>query len=109
MLGFLLENAGYDVSVLHDGRRGLEAIQASRPDAAIVDVGLPEMSGYDVAREVRVSVGGDDVLLIALTGYGRAANRAAALEAGFDEHLVKPVDPELLSRLLVTSRAFRGA
>jgi CheY-like chemotaxis protein len=71
-----------------------------RPDAAIVDVGLPGMNGYEVARKVRAELGKTPLRLIALTGYGRSEDRHAAREAGFDHHLVKPLKPEELSRIL---------
>ena len=100
MLAFLLEDAGYQVTIAHDGRRGLEQIIKMRPDAAIIDIGLPEIDGFEVARSIRQDSKLDQTYLIALTGYGRASDREKALSAGFDEHLVKPLDPEILSRLL---------
>ncbi|MEN1679680.1 MAG: chemotaxis protein CheB [Planctomycetota bacterium] len=105
MLAFLLEEAGFQVSIAHDGRRGLELISATQPDAAVVDIGLPGMSGYEVARQIRETDELAGIRLIALTGYGQASDRSEALEAGFDEHVVKPVDPELLGRLLLYSKA----
>ncbi|MEM6654699.1 MAG: ATP-binding protein, partial [Planctomycetota bacterium] len=100
MLAFLLEDAGYEVSVAHDGKRGLELIRSARPDAAIIDVGLPEMNGYELARAIRSDRGCRATYLIAVTGYGQETDRANAREAGFDEHLVKPVDPGALNHLL---------
>ena len=100
MLTFLLEDAGYEVSVAHDGRRGLELIQNKHPDAAIVDLGLPELDGYEVARKLRADASFEDMYLIALTGYGQETDRTDARNAGFDEHFVKPLDPELLNRVL---------
>ena len=101
MLAYLLEDAGYQVSVAHDGKSGLDLIRQTLPDAAIVDVGLPEMDGYAVARAIRQEQKYDEIVLIAVTGYGQAKDREEAELAGFDEHLVKPVDPELLNRLLL--------
>jgi PAS domain S-box-containing protein len=106
MLKMLLELDGYDVQTASDGLRGVAAILAHRPCVALVDIGLPELDGHQVARRVREE-GADDVYLIALTGYGQHADRQAALEAGFDDHLVKPVDPDDLTRSL--SRHARNA
>jgi two-component system, sensor histidine kinase len=98
----LLELSGYDVITAADGDRGIAAIKSERPDVALVDIGLPGIDGYELARQVRVLVG-DTLRLVALTGYGSERDRKAALEAGFDEHLVKPVDFDevqaVLSRL----------
>ncbi len=77
----------------------IEKIIRLRPDVALVDVGLPGLDGYEVARRIRG--GGDgDVYLVALTGYGLPEHRQRSQEAGFDSHLVKPVAPEILSRVL---------
>ena len=100
MMAYLLEDTGYEVSLAHDGARGLELIRKNRPDAAIVDLGLPELNGYELARAVRSDSSFDSMFLIALTGYGQPADRAKSSEAGFDEHLVKPVDPTALNALL---------
>ncbi|TWT77889.1 Autoinducer 2 sensor kinase/phosphatase LuxQ [Posidoniimonas polymericola] len=100
MLAYLLEGSGFEVTVEHNGRAGLDAIMRLRPDAAIVDIGLPELDGHEVARRVREAPELADVYLIALTGYGQESDRRLATESGFDEHLVKPVDPDRLSALL---------
>ena len=73
---------------------------ALRPDVALVDIGLPGMDGYQVARRVREAPEGKALFLVALTGYGGAQQRRMALEAGFDLHLVKPVDPDERARVL---------
>ena len=100
MLAFLLEDAGFEVSAATDGEQGLKMIHDLRPEAAVIDIGLPGRNGYDIARSIRSDESFSSVLLLALTGYGQPADRAEALSAGFDEHLVKPVDPELLIRML---------
>lgn len=100
MLRSILELEGYGVEVAEDGRRGLEAIEQGRFDTALVDIGLPGMDGYEVARRVRRDPKHARLRLVALTGYGRSADRQAAHEAGFDEHLVKPLDPRDLTRVL---------
>ena len=100
MLKSLLELDGHQVTVAEDGREGLEAILRERPKVALVDIGLPGMDGYAVAREVRKQLKVVEVYLVALTGYGREKDRQKAFSAGFDEHLVKPVHPDDLGRVL---------
>jgi signal transduction histidine kinase len=95
----LLESAGHRVRVARDGASGLDLLRAEPPQVALIDVGLPRMSGYEVARHLRGSLD-DPPLLVALTGYGAPEDRERALAAGFDEHLVKPVDYEALNALL---------
>jgi two-component system, sensor histidine kinase len=90
---------GHEVEAAADGLRGVEKALAWRPDAAVVDIGLPLLDGYEVARRLRRELD-DHIYLVALTGYGRPEDRARALEAGFDIHLVKPVDLEHLQVLL---------
>jgi CheY-like chemotaxis protein len=96
----LLRHLGHDVEVVHDGPAALDAVDAHPPDLAIVDIGLPGMSGYDVARRVRSRRGTDRPVLVALTGYGTSEDRAQALAAGFDRHLVKPVEIDVLRGML---------
>jgi two-component system CheB/CheR fusion protein len=99
MLRHLLERAGYEVHVAADGNNGLALLESVKPDVAIVDIGLPGMNGYEIARHVH-AIDGCRPFLVALTGYGQPADRAAALTAGFDEHLVKPLHAEDLAVLL---------
>jgi two-component system CheB/CheR fusion protein len=100
MLQTILTLDGFQVEVAEDGRQGLEAIFAQIPDVALLDIGLPKLNGYEVARQVRQRLSSSEVYLVALTGYGQAKDREAVFQAGFDEHLVKPVDPRELSRVL---------
>ena len=100
MLRSILELDGYSVEVAEDGLRGLEAIEQGRFNTALVDIGLPGLDGYEVARRVRQDPKHSKLRLVALTGYGRSADRHAAREAGFDEHLVKPLDPQQLTHIL---------
>jgi two-component system CheB/CheR fusion protein len=102
MMRALLELKGHSVVEAVDGLEAIEAIRRERPDVAVVDIGLPVVSGYDVARSVRQSSGGDRVFMIALTGYGSQSDVRAAEDAGFDAHLTKPAEPERLFRLLAT-------
>ncbi len=99
ILGQLLEMEGIEVHSAEDGPAGLELITQHRPDAAIIDIGLPKMDGYEIARRAREN-GATDCVLIALTGYGQARDIERAREAGFDHHLVKPLQPDLLFRIL---------
>ena len=96
----LLEMWGHQVAVAEDGFKGVERFPSQRPHVALVDLGLPGMDGFQVARRIRESEGGQDVYLVALTGYS-GEHRTRAMEAGFDLHLVKPVKPDELERLLV--------
>jgi two-component system CheB/CheR fusion protein len=96
----LLKRAGFECHTAESGPSALELIGEVRPDIAILDVGLPEMDGYEVARQLRQSPQYANLLLIALTGYGRSSDRSAARDAGFDEHLVKPVHADQLLGVL---------
>jgi CheY-like chemotaxis protein len=107
----LLELDGHAVEAAAEGSAALELIRAKDPDIALVDIGLPGIDGYEVARRVRAT-DARRPLLIALTGYGQPEDRQRATDAGFDSLLVKPVDPVLLADLLATleipARASRG-
>jgi len=96
----LLEIWGHEVVVAGDGASGIRAAMAHRPDIALVDLGLPVVDGYEVARQIRASLGASAPLLMALTGYGAPEQRSQALAAGFDLHIVKPVEPDRLAALL---------
>jgi CheY-like chemotaxis protein len=100
MLALLLEGHGFSVGTAGDGREGVEKASSGEWDVAIVDIGLPGLDGYEVARRVRASDAGDGLLLIALSGYGRPEDRERSAEAGFDRHLVKPVETKVLFELL---------
>jgi len=99
-LGLLLEVARVEARIAHDGREALEVAKAERFDVILVDIGLPGMDGYEVARRLREMPECKRTLLAALTGYGRSEDRQKALDAGFSVHLVKPVELELLEPLL---------
>jgi len=100
MLALLVEAAGHDVRKALDGRSAVSAALAYRPDVVLLDLGLPVMSGLEVARELRGRQETAHVRLVALTGWGQAEDRRQTEEAGFDRHLTKPADPETLNRLL---------
>ena len=105
----LLQLLGHRVDWVSDGVRGVQAAIASRPEVALVDIGLPGIDGYEVARRLRASERGSDFLLVALTGYGRPEDRARALEAGFNAHLTKPVEPDELMKLIARLTGQRDA
>jgi CheY-like chemotaxis protein len=90
-LRLFLELIGHSVEVAEDGLEGVRKALALKPDAAIIDLGLPRLNGYEVARQLRAAFG-NSIVLIAHTGYSRAQDRRRSYEAGFDVHLVKPVD-----------------
>jgi CheY-like chemotaxis protein len=98
-LAMLLESLGHRTVVAHDGPSGLEAAARERFDVILMDIGLPGMDGYQVALRMRRDLGLRG-MLVALTGYGCDGDRQRALASGFDLHLVKPVDPSALKRLL---------
>jgi CheY-like chemotaxis protein len=101
-LRLLLESWGHRVEEATSGAEGLDVVRLARPEIVLVDLGLPGIDGYAVARSIRSAPGGDAILLVAITGYGRASDRRQATEAGFDAHLTKPVSPhELASTLLL--------
>jgi len=100
----LLELTGHRVSAAADGAAGLTAALLSKPEVVLVDVGLPKMDGYEVAQRIRATAGDWRPFLVALTGYGLPEDRSRALEAGFDAHLVKPVDHAALEGLLSAPR-----
>jgi CheY-like chemotaxis protein len=98
-LKLLLETEGHEVALTADGAAALEQLGTFRPDIALVDVGLPGMDGYEVARRVRSLPGGAAVKLIAMTGFGGEKNRRRAKQAGFDVHVTKPISYEQLARV----------
>jgi CheY-like chemotaxis protein len=108
MLALLLEALGaHEVELAHDGLAALDAVAAFRPEILFLDIGLPRMSGYEVAQRVRARPECDRILIAALTGYGTEDDRRRSLEAGFDVHLVKPPALESLQQLLVHPKLVR--
>jgi CheY-like chemotaxis protein len=100
MLRMMLQLAGHVVYDAADGVRGLELLNVVRPDVGIIDISLPRMDGYQVAKRIREEPHGRGMLLLALTGYDSPGDAHRSSEHGFDYHLVKPVDPDQLARLL---------
>ena len=96
----LLEIWGHEAHACHDGASALRAVEELRPDTVLLDIGLPGMDGYEVARRLRARPESSIRLLAALTGYGQEQDRERSAAAGFDIHLTKPVDPARLRDLL---------
>jgi CheY-like chemotaxis protein len=111
-LALILRLEGNEVAVARDGHEALALLDEFVPEAAVLDIGLPKMSGYELAEALRADARTRSIALIALTGYGRGADRQRALHSGFDEHLVKPVELDALlttlNRLLADSAAVAG-
>jgi len=101
-LAMLLEDAGHDVYRAFDGEVAIAAAQSFRPEVALLDIGMPMGDGYMVARSIREHPWGRQIYLVAITGWGKNDDKQRAREAGFDVHLVKPIDPETLNRLLAS-------
>lgn len=102
----LLEMAGHAVMIAEDGQRGLQKLTAASPDVALIDIGLPVMDGYELARRARSS--GSRALLVALTGYGLVEDKKLAQQAGFDAHLTKPATVESLLALIAKTESVEG-
>lgn len=109
LLGVLLARSGHDVHVVYDGTSALHEGAMVHPDVVIMDIGMPRMNGYDTARLIRNEEWGQDVQLIAITGWSQERDLAQAKDAGFDHHLVKPVVHEALEQLLVQAERHRAA
>jgi CheY-like chemotaxis protein len=99
-LGMLLSLMGNDIRAAYDGQQGVEAAEEFRPQVVLLDIGLPKLNGYEAGGRIREQPWGEGMVLIAVTGWGQEENRQRSREAGFDHHLVKPVDPEALMELL---------
>lgn len=104
MIKTLLELDGHRVATAANGEEAIKVLLTKSFDFALVDIGLPDISGYDVARQVREKVPSENLTLIALTGYGQPADVEEAFAAGFDDHLVKPLNPDVLQRLYDSAR-----
>jgi CheY-like chemotaxis protein len=104
MMQEVLRFSGHDVRTARDGTSGLALAAEARPDVALIDIGLPDVDGYEVARRMRAAPGGRTIGLVAITGYGQAEDQRRAYEAGFDAHLTKPVAPERLKQVMAGLR-----
>ncbi len=99
-LAMLLRIDGHDVAVVHDGKQAVAKIESFRPEIALLDIAMPELNGYEVARRVREGPLGNSITLVALTGWGQASDKARAVAAGFNHHLTKPIEPDALAKVL---------
>src|SRR5262249_10929720 len=100
LFGMFLEQSGFDVQTAHDGPTALRVAAAYKPTVAVLDLGLPVMDGYEIAAKLREQLGSSAPRLIAMSGYGRRDDLERTRAAGFEEHLVKPVDADLLLRAI---------
>jgi CheY-like chemotaxis protein len=103
----LLEVWGHQVEVAENGERGLELTLKARPDVVLLDLGMPDLDGYEVARRIRAAPGGDKPFIVALTGWGRVEDHRRARAAGFDTYILKPADVDHLQALLASAPAER--
>lgn len=108
MLAMLLESAGHEVVTAHCAREALDQSKANPPNVFVLDIGLPDIDGIELARHLRAQPETGEAVLIALTGYGLVEDREQTTAAGFDHHLVKPVDPEKLYGILFHIRPFKS-
>jgi signal transduction histidine kinase len=97
-LAMLLNLSGHEVFLAHSGAEAIHVAEQQRPDVAVLDIGMPDLSGYEVAQRIRLEPWGEHMTLIALTGWGQENDKRRALAAGFDHHCTKPVDPDDLQR-----------
>jgi CheY-like chemotaxis protein len=108
-LAIILRLEGHEVELAHDGLAALRVFEATRPDVALLDIGMPRSNGYEVARQIRAVPGGTEVLLIAITGWAQDSDKARSRAAGFDHHLTKPIEPDTLIELVSTASRNAGS
>ena len=102
MMRLMIQFMGHDVRVAADGVEAVELAQAFEPQIALLDIGMPRMDGYEAARRIRAAMG-ERVVLVALTGFGQEEDERRAYEAGFDRHVTKPAEPDVLESLIATA------
>jgi CheY-like chemotaxis protein len=102
-LAVILRIDGHEVRTTHDGMRAIAMADEFRPHVVLLDLGMPKLNGYEVARRVRGEAWGRDVFLVACTGWGQPEDRRRSKAAGFDHHIVKPVSPEAVLELVAAS------
>ncbi len=106
-MAMLLKMEGYDVRVAYDGPQALDAVRQVRPDVILLDIGLPGMDGFQVAQHVRADPDNSAIVIVAVSGYGQEEHRARSTQAGCDHHLVKPIEPAIVSELLASLHSSR--
>ena len=104
-LAMLLDLWGHNAKVVREAAAGINAVQSYRPQVVLMDIGLPRISGYQLAQQMREQYGVRDPVLVAMTGYGDDEHRRQSEASGFQHHLVKPVDPDVLQALLLRLKA----
>jgi len=103
-LALILSMSGHETRTANDGLEAIEIAEHFQPDVVLLDIGMPKLNGYETARRLRQKARGDQLLLIALTGWGQESDRIRSRAAGFDSHLIKPVDVAQIERLLAEKR-----
>jgi len=103
-LAILLNLTGHKTHIAHDGLEAVEAAATFRPEVILLDIGLPKLNGYEACRQIRQQPWGKDIVIVALTGWGQDEDRRKSQEAGFDGHLIKPVEHAVLTKLLAELR-----
>jgi CheY-like chemotaxis protein len=103
-LSLLLRHTGHETHVAYDGSDALEAAERLRPEVALLDIGMPQLNGYEVARRIRQQAWGVQMTLVAVTGWGQDDDKRRAEDAGFDYHLTKPLDYATLRKILESPR-----
>ncbi|MGZ8934775.1 MAG: response regulator, partial [Methylobacter sp.] len=98
----LMEMMGNNVRMAHDGEKAVIVAKEFRPHVVLLDIGLPKLNGYEAARAIRQEPWGKNIFLIAATGWGQEDDKRKSKEAGFDLHMVKPIDPQALMKLLAS-------
>jgi CheY-like chemotaxis protein len=104
-LALMLQMMGHEVRTAHDGLEAVAAASEFRPDLILMDIGMPKLNGYDACRRIREQPGGKDVVMVALTGWGQDEDKRRSEEAGFNTHLIKPVEPATIENLLTELRS----
>jgi CheY-like chemotaxis protein len=99
-MAMLLDEVGHETHTAHDGVDAIAMAERLRPDVVLLDIGLPKLNGYEVCQRLRARPWGETLLIVAMTGWGQDEDRQRSLDAGFDNHLVKPVDHDLLMSML---------
>jgi CheY-like chemotaxis protein len=103
-MGMLLELSGHEIHLAHTGAEALEVGGRTRPEIGLLDIGLPDMSGYELAERIRREAWGAGMILIAITGWGHTSDKRRAFTAGFNHHLTKPIDPTHLEALFAPAK-----
>jgi CheY-like chemotaxis protein len=108
-LAMLLEFEGHEIHKAHDGADAVRTAERLRPDIVLMDIGLPVLNGYEACRRIRSQAWGEAIIMVAITGWGQEEDREQSEEAGFDLHLVKPVDHDELLRVVASARSRTSA